>query len=545
MIKKIFILLSVFMLFCISGCQKQKQEIYVFYTSDVHCGVEDNLGLASVKSLVDEKKAENKNVLLVDLGDFIQGANLGSMTKGESIIEIMNAMNYDYVTFGNHEFDYDMDHLKKLESQVKFQFVISNAKYTGNKESVFEDLPEYVIHDFNGTKIGFIGILTPLTLTTSTPAFFKEDGKFVYDFYSGNNGQELYDKVQGVVDELRKQKVDYVVALSHLGSTESYRPFDSISLIANTSGIDVVLDGHSHSVIIGDAYPNKEGKDVILSSVGTKMENLGELIIDMDGKISIALISAYDKQDQGILDVIEKEKDKLNVILSKEVCEVDFDLPMNDKDGVRLSRSRETTIGNFMTDAVRNHFESDIAIINAGSIRKGIQSGKVTYETLVDVNPFGDPMVMIKARGQMILDALEFGAQATDAITALDGNAVGEYGGMVVASGLKYTINTNIKSTITLDQNNLMTGVGENRRISDVKVLQNGEYVDLDPEAYYTISGCDYILLQNGDGNTAFDDAELVEASTYTFTDVMVEYIEENNGIPEQYRNLEGRIIVR
>lgn len=545
MFKKIFTVLSILMLICLSGCQKQKQPIYVFYTSDVHCGVEDNFGLASAKSLVDECKAENNNVLFVDLGDFIQGANLGSMTKGESIIEIMNAMNYDYVTFGNHEFDYDMDHLKKLESQVKFQFVLSNAKYSGNKTSVFEGIPEYVIHDFNGTKIGFIGILSPSTPTTSTPVFFKEDGKFVYDFYSGNNGQELYDKVQSVVDELRKQKVDYVVALSHLGSAESYRPFDSISLIANTSGIDVVLDGHSHSIIIGDVYPNKEGKDVVLSSVGTKMENLGELIIDKDGKISTTLISTYDKQDQGILDVINKEKDKLKDILSKELCEVDFDLPMNDKDGIRLSRSRETTIGNFMTDAVRNHFESDIAIINAGSIRKGIDAGKVTYETIVDVNPFGDPMIMIKAKGQMILDALEFGAQATETITSLDGNAVGEFGGMVVASGLKYTINTNIKSTITLDQNNLMASIGENRRVSDVQVLQNGEYVDLVPEAYYTVSGCDYILTQNGDGNTAFDEAEIVETSTYTFTDVMVEHITENNGIPEQYRNLEGRIIVR
>ena len=528
-----------------SACQKPKETVYIYYTSDVHCGVNDNLGFPSLKSLVDDRKVENKNVLLVDLGDFIQGGNLGSLTKGESIIELMNAVGYDYATFGNHEFDYGIDRTKELISMAQFQMIVCNTKYSGSNTSVFEGLPEYIIRDFNGTKVALIGVMTPSTIVTSTPAFFKENGEFVYDFYEGNNGQELFDKIQSVVDEVRKQKVDYVVVLSHLGADEKYYPYNSINMITNTSGIDVVLDGHAHATIIGDAYPNKEGKDVILSSVGTKMENVGELIIDKDGNISTALISTYNKQDENIAKLIDDEQQKLDVVLSKKICEVDFSLPMKDENGIRLSRNRETTIGNFMVDSIRNHFNCDIVLINAGSIRSSIEAGTVTYGNLVDVNPFGDPMVLIKAKGQMIIDALEFGARLTEGITAFDGNAVGENGGMIVASGLKYTINTNIESTVTMDDKNIMTGIGDSRRVSDVCILQNDEYVPIDPEAYYTVGGTDYLLLLNGDGHTALDGAEIVEYSTYTFTDVMEEYINQNNGIPEAYRKLEGRIIIK
>lgn len=561
--KSLFRILTVLCLLCTASCAQsspssagsqstlssegaeQTDDIYVFYTSDVHCGVDENLGYAKLKALVNDTKAEHEYVTLVDLGDALQGGTLGSISTGSIITDLMNAMEYDVVTYGNHEFDYGMYRLSELMERASFEYTVCNAFYSGSGTSVFEDVPAYIMKDYGGTKIAFIGVLAPETLTSSTPVYFMEDGEFVYDFCDSTDGRKLADQVQKTVDSARNEGADYVICLCHLGSTENTSPNDSISLIHNTTGIDAVLDGHSHSVIIGDRYPNADGDDVILSSVGTKMQNAGELIISPDGSMDTVLISEYDHEDETMRAAIDEANTELEELLSEKVAEIDFDLTITDENGIRIVRSRETNAADFVADAIRYSMGTDAALINGGGVRSTIEAGDITYGDLINVMPFGNTVGSCACTGQQILDALEYGARMTEGIASFDGNAVGEYGGFLQVSGLKYTIDTSVESGAVLDDNSMLAGFEGERRVKDVYILQDGEYVPLDPEAEYTVSSTDYILFECGDGNTAFQDCEVLVKDGPADVNMLIEYCRSFDTIPDSYRNTDGRITVQ
>lgn len=544
--KKIFnVLLAVLLSAMLSSCAVQKDDIYVFFTSDVHCGIEDNMGLSGVKALVDEAKKEHQFVSLVDCGDFLQGGAVGSLSKGKLVIEVMNEVGYDYAILGNHEFDYGMDTLKQGMSESNFEYIVSNIKYSGSKENVFENTKEYVIKDYGGTKVAFLGISTPYSITDSTPANFMEGNDYVYNFYTADEGNELYERVQSLVDEARKKGAKYVVAMAHLGSEPQYAPFDSISMISHTSGIDVVFDGHSHSVIVEDKYPNKNGEDVVLSSVGTKLASVGQLILGKDGTVTTLHIDEYNGKDEGVAAVIAKANTEVDNILSQKICDLDYDLMMYDEEGIRIGRSRETTVGDFVTDAYRHALNTDVAIVNGGGVRNNIMAGEVLYRNLFDVAPFQNNTGSLYATGQQIMDALEYGARYTEAIYKLDGNAVGEYGGFLQVSGLKYTIDTSVESAVTVDDNGMFAGfANDNRRVKDVLILQGEEYVPIDPEKTYTVGGISYMLFSGGDGNTIFMNCEKISDNEFVDIEVLRQYLIDNGGFKDDYRETQGRIII-
>ena len=528
-----------------SSGKKEIGGIYIFYTSDVHCGVDENLGFAKLKALINETKEKHENVLLVDLGDYLQGGTLGFLTRGSAVVDLMNAMEYDIVTVGNHDFDYGTTRLGELMKEAGFEITLCNAEYTGSGENIFKDIPPYIMKDFSGVRVAFIGVLTPGVIVSSTPSFFMENDQYVYDFANSDDGMKLAEKVQAAVDAARKDKADYVILLSHLGSALEMAPNDAISLIHNTRGIDAVLDGHSHSVIIGERYPNADGEDVILSSVGSMMENAGELIIGDDDSIDTLLISEYDREDEEMRRAIDQANSALKDILSEEAGYTEFDLPITDEDGIRIVRNRESTAGNFAADAFRHAGGTDAAIINAGGVRTTVEKGPITYGDLVELMPFGNYLVTKECTGRQILDALEFGARETQSIISFDDRAVGEFGGFLQVSGLKYTIDTSIESGVILDENRMMTGIEGERRVKDVYILQNGEYVPLDPEAHYTVAGTEYVLTDSGDGNTAFKECTPVIAHGIADTRVLIDYLKYLGTIPDSYRNTEGRITVR
>ena len=163
----------------------------------------------------------------------------------------------------------------------------------------------------------------------------------------------------------------------------------------------------------------------------------------------------------------------------------------------------------------------------------------------MDLMPFGNYLVTTECTGQQILDVLEFGARETLSVTSFDGKSVGEFGGFLQVSGLKYTIDTSIESGVILDENRMMTGIEGERRVKDVYILQNGEYVPLDPEARYTIASTEYVLTNSGDGNTVFKECTPVIASGMADTQVLIDYLEYLGTVPDSYRSTEGRITVK
>ena len=180
--KKFICLLTLFLLL-FTGCSTKVQrtkDVVVLFTGDVHCAVEENIGYASLKAYKDKLIEEGKEVVLIDTGDAIQGGMIGSYSKGEGIIEIMNELGYSAMTIGNHEFDYSVDNIISLEDKADFPFLSCTFNDLRNNELVFEP---YTFVEADGLKIAIIGITTPSTITSSRPTYFMdEDNNFIYGF---------------------------------------------------------------------------------------------------------------------------------------------------------------------------------------------------------------------------------------------------------------------------------------------------------------------------------------------------------------------------
>ena len=204
------------------------KDIVILYTNDAHCGIEDGMGYQGLSAAKRALLAAGNKVLLVDNGDAVQGDTIGTLSKGEYIIDIMNKLGYDVATPGNHEFDYGMDQFNKLVEKADFDYISCNfVDKDGNPV-----LKPYVIKEADGVKIAFVGISTPKTITTSTPTYFQDgNGNYIYGFMQDDTGEKLYAAVQSAVDAARKEGAKYVIAMAHLGIETDCQPWTSSDVI--------------------------------------------------------------------------------------------------------------------------------------------------------------------------------------------------------------------------------------------------------------------------------------------------------------------------
>ena len=305
--KTIAILSIMFLLLALCGCEmEQTEDIYILYTNDVASEVDGEIGYAGVKGYKDEIKSEHRYVGLVDAGDFLDG-QLARQTSGKAIVEIMNAVGYDVVALGNQEFSLGLDALSDNISNSGFDYVSCNLKYLGSGKNPLKKVKPYVIKRYGPTRIAFIGVTTPETLKEGKEArtAIEKDGELLYSFYEADDGTELYEQVQKTIDKVRN-KVDYVIVLSHLGSNSVSEGFSSYDLIDHTYGIDVVIDAHSHTVISGEGVYDAQGNNVVLTSTGEKLENLGVLIIHPDHTFQTTLYPSVYNKDAGIEQMISE-----------------------------------------------------------------------------------------------------------------------------------------------------------------------------------------------------------------------------------------------
>lgn len=548
----LFVLLAALLLTMVCGAYAE--DIVVLYTNDVHCGYgadpdAETLGYTTVAWAKKYYQEKTPYVALVDNGDAIQGDVIGAVSKGEYIIDFMNLAGYDVAILGNHEFDYGMDQIAALAEKAEFPYVDCNITYSGSGENKLSFLKPYVIKEFGEKKVAFIGVATPNSIATSTPTFFQEDGEFVYGFSAGEKGAVLYNAVQAAVDAAREEGADYVILLTHLGIEEGDAPYRSIDVIANTNGVNACLDGHSHSVIEQDMVANKDGEEVLLSSTGTKFVHLGKLTIAEDGTFSSQLLEAgmgHDEDfDDAAEDIVEDYEEKVNEV----VAGTDIPLYITDADGVRMIRSRETNLGDLVADAYRTIGNADIALVNGGGIRANIAAGDITYANIIAVHPFGNQLTVVKATGQQVIDALEWTSRSTQAeYKDADGKALGENGGFLQVSGLKYTIDTTVESPCIADENNLFFGMIEDApyRVTDVMVEKDGEWVAIDPEGEYLVASHNYLLKEGGDGTNMFMNDELVIDTGMSDYQIVISYITENlEGQCGAYAEPAGRITVK
>ena len=517
-----------------------KQDVLVLFTSDVHCGVDQNFGYAGLQAVRDAAVAAGDHVLLVDDGDSIQGESIGVMTRGQADIELMNALGYDVVIPGNHEFDYGMERFFELVDMAEFPYISCNLRKDG--ELVFDPC---IIKEFDGVKIAFVGATTPETLTSSTPRYFQDDeGNFIYDFTQGGDGSEFYSAVQKAVDDARADGADYVFLMAHLGDEAACRPYTYADVIEHTTGLDALLDGHSHDtgkVIM----KNAAGQNVIRQACGTKMACIGWLRISAaDGSVNTGLYTWNNDVPVPELLGIDNEMSRLvaektadiYARLSEVIGTSNVDIVINDpvaEDAsgapVRIVRAAETNLGDLCADAVRAATGAQIGLVNGGNMRMGFPKGGITMKDVMGVFPFGNRYMMIEATGQQILDALEWGARVVPE----------ENGAFLHCSGMSYEINVGVTSGCITDDNGQFAGVEGDRRVQNV--LVDGE--PLDPNATYTVAGLSYAMIDHGDGQTAFDGAELLFESEDLDSQMLADYIRDTLGgvVGEGYENPYGQ----
>ena len=270
--------------------EAEGETVTVLYTNDVHTYIDKDLNYTVAAQYRDTLD----NVLLVDAGDHIQGTAYGSMDKGKTIIDLMNAAGYDVATLGNHEFDYGMEGCMNAIEWAEFPYVSCNFYHEENGEKGENVLEAYKVFEIGGQKIAFIGVTTPESFTKSTPAYFQdEDGNYIYGIAGGEDGSDLYATVQEAIDAASAE-ADVIIGLGHLGVDPASKPWTSEEVIANTTGLDAFIDGHSHTEVPMQEVADADGNPVILTQTGSYFNNLGQMTIAPDGTITTELLTPDD-----------------------------------------------------------------------------------------------------------------------------------------------------------------------------------------------------------------------------------------------------------
>ena len=365
--------------------QELSDDIIILHTNDVHCGITDYIGYDGLMLYKNELRKKYKHIITVDVGDHIQGGTIGLISKGEDIITIMNKIEYDVAILGNHEFDYGVDQLEVCKNKLSCGYICANYCLRSTKKPIYDP---YKIIERGGKKIAFIGVVTPQTITrTFLHEILDENNNTYYDFLMENNGKELYEKIQGYINEVKSKGADYVIILAHLGNGgDAQYEFTSDGLLANLEGVDAMLDGHTH-LVYNQTSKDKNGKNIPLAQTGTKLANIGILKIATNGEITSELINKVpqpedetnafntsrgwvDKEMNEMLEsIIDSHAEELNEVIGT----VGFDMIINSEPGgsskTQISRSQEVSLGDLVADAIRDIGKGDICLINAGSIR--------------------------------------------------------------------------------------------------------------------------------------------------------------------------------
>ena len=501
-----------------------KEDITILHTNDVHCDYEKYAKVATLHKSAD---------LLVDAGDHVQGGVIGTLSKGEYIVDIMNYLKYDAAVPGNHEFDYGMDQFLHIAKDLaKYPYI--SANFTGKDGTPYFDA--YKIFEVKGVKVAFVGVCTPETFTKSTPTYFQDaNGNYIFGFCEGNNGADLYNAVQKAIDAAKAAGADYVIGLGHLGIDEQSSPWMSKEVIANTTGFDAFIDGHSHSTF-SETIKDKSGKEVVFEQTGTKLANVGKLTIKTDGTIAHENIDlSAVEEDADAKAYIAGITEKFDALQKKVVAKTTVTLTTKGADGKRAVRSAETNLGDLCADAYRLLLGADVAFVNGGGVRADINAGDITYGDIINVHPFGNSACLVEVTGQQLKDALELGSAAYP----------GESGGFLQVSGLTYTINADIPSSVVKNDKSEFVKVDGAYRVSDIMV--GGQPLDVNKT--YTLASHNYMLKDAGDGYTMFGtkNVKVLQDEVMIDNQVLINYIVEKLGgvVGAEYAAPQGRITIK
>ncbi len=364
--------------------------LVILHTNDVHARAVESkteLGYARIASVVGKFRADNPNTIVIDAGDAFHGLPIANVETGASIVRLMNAVGYDFMTPGNHDFNYGQERLLELNRQASFTVLAANV-YKGG-ERLFTP---YYIGDYDGLRVAFFGLATPETL-------FKSDPKNT----EGLTFADPIAEAKKVVAELAGQ-FDLLIALASDPT--------SVEIAAAVPEIDVLIDGHSHSSLAEIELVNKSG--ALVASASSYGTGLGVVEIEVGTDRKMAKRSARtitpasdpdlvaDPRVKAMLDGITKEQD---AILSVKVGATAVAL-----EGKReIVRTSESNLGKLIANGMRSATGADIAYINGGGLRDSIPAGDITKKQIFTVQPFGNLVWTTKVKGSELDAIVEHG----------------------------------------------------------------------------------------------------------------------------------------
>ena len=479
--------------------------IYILHTNDIEGALSPSTAwwmnpyfpppignAAAAATYISEKRAEADSLgygfLLFDSGDMFVGSPIGEFSNGKAVAEYFNYCRYDAVAPGNHDYDQGVETFREFVKSVDATFLGTNIIYKDSRK-VVDYLEPYTIVKQNGLRIGIFSLLTEYMAGMTTPERFEN-----HDVLPEIETASRY------VDTLKSKGVDLIFALTGTGLRHDKRVASSVP------GIDVILGSHS-ATALETPYEDSLNHTIICQAYG-HLSSIGFLDLWIDKETQriagyygqlIDLLSEEIENDPGMLAIVERWEN----ITQKGFDEV---IGYSKEELVRTG-FEESTIGNLITDAMREFFDVDIAIHNSGGIRANMPEGEVTYRDCYNIDALSNTAVTMEMTGKQIVEALEIGVNGHHAIFQL--------------SGLRLKYNT--KEPI-------------GSRVLEVN-LNDG--TPIDPKKYYTLVTNSFLAAGGGE-YTIFKEGRNVQDSFHYLRNIIVEYVKKHSPIE---KSIEGRII--
>lgn len=398
------------------------QEVIIYHTNDTHGYLsgdgEEIVGIALAAGL----KESTPNSILVDAGDATQGLPLASLTKGADVIELMNLAGYDLMTPGNHEFDFGTETF--LSNAQKADFPVLAANIYRNGSPLLKDVQEdssgcHAVLEQNGVRIGFFGLTTADTASSTNPAGIKD--------------LEFRDEIETAkteINHLEKEGADVIVAMCHMGNMDA--SCTSADLADAMTGeyqdkIDIIIDGHSHTV------ENEETNGILIVQTGSGMAGIGKLTLEVRGdevSASEELLGPADLADivpdAAVAEWLKQIESSQSDLLGETVGTTETTLWAGQVGVVALTRLVETNYGDFTADAFRSAAETYlqtlgtdtdlpvIAVENGGGIRAMSPNGDITMGDLISAFPFSNTIYLKKVTPAILYEVMEVSGTALD-----------------------------------------------------------------------------------------------------------------------------------
>ncbi len=508
-INPIIILLALTLLTNISIAQQKN--VTILYTNDIESVYEPVEafwnkdikyigGMPYLASLIKQIQEKEKLSFLFDAGDIFTGA-LSQATEGILPFEIYNSMGYDAIALGNHEFEYGWEQLSYVKQRANFPVLCSNIFY---KNTDIHYCQSYAIIEKDGLKIGLIGTMGLEAFKNTINPIHRE----------GLEAKNPYPIIQNIINDIHEE-VDLVVLLTHQNKSapmqtdkeadpEVQRGFDEdYEMAGKLTGVDVLIGGHSdHGLWKPVKHPETGtlicltfGQGKYLGYLNLTINN-GEVILN-EGKL-IPVDVEFLKPDKKVNALLAEARNK-----HPELTKV---IGKTDKPAYR-KYYKESSLGNLLSDILKEYSKADIAILNSGSIRADLNAGDITVENVINIYPFIGKFNVVEINGQALKELLEYSYGLTY--------------GFVQQSGLTSNYNSKLP---------------KGKRLIDVKI--NGKALDL--SATYTIA-CSAFLANGGDGFDMLKNGKIIRKSEKKMMDYFIDYIREHNqiSIPHSGRQID------